>query len=126
MLWGEEDLQLVCHQRRLVRKPNKTPEEIKMLWWMLLPLRDQYGNLYYGDTNPMQYSLLLPEEKQKMDEHARWHHQEDLPQMQILQGPPPSLYPHLLDMWRLEKCKESYPAQCHRQVLTPRIAYSQY
>jgi len=111
MLWGEEDLQLVRHRRRLVRKPNKMLEEIKMLWRMLPPLRDQYGNLYYEDTNPMQYLLLSPEEKQKMDEHAHQHCREDLPWMQILQGPPPSLYPHLLDMWRPEKCKESYPAQ---------------
>jgi len=111
MLWGEEDPQLVRHRHRLARKPNKMPEEIKMLWWMLPSLRDQYGNLYYEDTNPMQYLLLLPEEKQKMDEHARRHHWEDLPQMQILQGPPPSPYPHLLDMWRPEKCKESYLAQ---------------
>src|SRR6267142_1319443 len=50
-----------------------------MLWWMLPPLRDQYGNLYYEDMNPMQYSLLLPEEKQKMDKHACRHRQEDLP-----------------------------------------------
>jgi len=98
MLWGEEDLQLVRHRCKLVRKPNKTLEEIKMLWWMLPPLRDQYGNLYYEDMNPMQYSLLLPEEKQKMDKHAHQHHQEDLPQMQKLQGPPPSLYPHLLNI----------------------------
>jgi len=87
------------------------PEEIKMLWWMLPLLRDQYGNLYYEDMNPMQYSLLSPEEKHKMDEHACRHCQEDLPWMQILQGPPPSPYPHLLDMWRPEKCKESYLAQ---------------
>jgi len=111
MLWGEEDPQLVCHQCRLARKPNKMLEEIKMLWWMLPPLRDQYSNLYYKDMNPIQYSLLLPEEKQKMDEHARRHRQEDLPQMPMLQGPPPSLYLHLLDMWRPEKCKESYPGQ---------------
>jgi len=111
MLWGEEDPQLVRHHHRLAWKPNKTPEEIKMLWWMLLPLRDQFSNLYYKDTNPMQYSLLSPEEKQRMDEHTRQHHWEDLLWMPKLQGPPPSLYPHLLDIWRPEKCKESYPAQ---------------
>jgi len=111
MLWGEEDPQLVRHRHRLARKPNKMLEEIKMLWWMLPPLRDQYSNLYYEDTNPMQYSLLLPEEKQKMDKHAHRHHREALPWMSKLQGPPPSLYPHLLDIWRLEKRKESYLAQ---------------
>jgi len=111
MLWGEEDLQLVHHRHRLARKPNKMLEEIKMLWWMLLPLRDQYGNLYYEDMNPMQYSLLLPEEKQKMDKHACWHRREDLPRMPTLQGPPPLPYLHLLNVWRPEKCKESYPAQ---------------
>jgi len=87
------------------------PEEIKMLWWMLLPLRDQYGNLYYEDTNPMQYSLLSPEEKRRMDEHACQHCWEDLLWMPKLQGPPPSPYLHLLDVWRPTKCKESYPAQ---------------
>jgi len=87
------------------------PEEIKMLWWILPPLRDQYGNLYYEDSNPIQYSLPLPEEKKRMDEHACQHCQEDLPRMPLLQGPPPSLYLHLLDVWRLEKHKESYPAQ---------------
>jgi len=81
MLWGEEDPQLVRHRRRLAWKPNKTPEEIKMLWWMLPPLRDQYGNLYYEDTNPMQYSLPSPEEKRRMDEHARQHRREDLLRM---------------------------------------------
>jgi len=111
MLWGEEDPQLVRHRRRLARKPNKTPEEIKMLWWMLPPLRDQFGNLYYEDTNPMQYSLLSPEEKQRMDKHACQHRREDLLRMPKLQGPPPSLYLHLLDVWRPEKRKESYPAQ---------------
>jgi len=111
MLWGEEDLQLVRHRRRLAQKPNKTPEEIKMLWWMLPPLRDQFSNLYYKDMNPMQYSLLSPEEKQRMDKHARWHRWEDLPWMSKLQGPPPSPYLHLLDMWRPKKCKESYLAQ---------------
>jgi len=111
MLWGEEDPQLVRHRRRLARKPNKTPEEIKMLWWMLPPLRDQFGNLYYEDTNPLQYSLPTPEEKQRMDEHARLHCREDLPRMLKLQGPPPSPYLHLLDVWRPEKRKESYPAQ---------------
>jgi len=78
---------------------------------MLPPLRDQYGNLYYEDTNPIQYSLLLPEEKQKMDKHTHQHCREALPRMQKLQGPPPSLYPHLADMWRPEKRKESYLAQ---------------
>jgi len=111
MLWGEEDPQLVRHRRRLAWKPNKTPEEIKMLWWMLPPLRDQFGNLYYEDTNPMQYSLPLPEEKQRVDEHARRHRWEDLPRMTKLQGPPPSPYLHLLNVWRPEKRKESYPAQ---------------
>jgi len=111
MLWGEEDLQLVRHRHRLAWKPNKTLEEIKMLWWMLPPLRDQFGNLYYEDTNPMQYSLLSPEEKQRMDKHARRHCQEDLLWMPKLQGPPPSPYLHLLDVWRPKKHKESYPAQ---------------
>src|SRR5882672_399497 len=111
MLWGEEDPQLVHHHCRLAWKPNKTPEEIKMLWWMLPPLRDQYSNLYYKDMNPMQYSLILPEEKQKMDEHAHQHRWEDLPRMPTLQGLPPSPYLHLLDVWRPEKRKESYPAQ---------------
>jgi len=111
MLWGEEDPQLVRHRRRLAQKPNKTLEEIKMMWWMLPPLRDQYSNLYYEDTNPMQYLLLLPEEKQRMDKHAHWHRQEDLPRMLKLQGPPPSPYLHLLDVWKPEKHKESYPAQ---------------
>jgi len=111
MLWGEEDPQLVHHRQRLAWKPNKTLEEIKMLWWMLPPLRDQFGNLYYKDTNPMQYSLLSQEEKQRMDEHARRHRQEDLPRMPKLQGPPPSPYLHLLNIWRPKKCKESYPAQ---------------
>jgi len=87
------------------------PEEIKMLWWILPPLRDQYGNLYYEDSNPIQYSLPLPEEKKRMDKHTCQHCQEDLPRMPLLQGPPPSLYLHLLDVWRLEKHKESYPAQ---------------
>jgi len=98
MLWGEEDPQLVRHRRRLARKPNKTPEEIKMLWWMLLLLRDQFGNLYYKDMNPMQYSLLSPEEKQRMDEHSHRHRREDLLRMPKLQGPPPSPYLHLLDV----------------------------
>jgi len=78
---------------------------------MLPPLRDQYSNLYYEDMNPMQYSLISPEEKRKMDEHARRHCWEDLPQMQKLQGPPPSPYLHLLDVWKPEKHKESYLAQ---------------
>jgi len=82
-----------------------------MLWWMLPLLRDQYGNLYYKDTNPIQYLLPLPEEKQKMDEHARQHHWEDLPWMPMLQGLPPSLYLHLLDVWKPQKHKESYLAQ---------------
>jgi len=111
MLWGEEDPQLLRYQCKLARKPNKTLKEIKMLWWMLPPLRDQYGNLYYEDMNPIQYSLLLPEEKQKMDEHACQHHWKALPRMPKLQGPPPSPYPHLADMWRPEKRKESYLAQ---------------
>ena len=87
------------------------PEEIKMLWWMLPLLRDQFGNLYYEDTNPMQYSLPLPEEKKRVDEHACQHRREDLPRMPKLQVPPPSPYLHLLDVWRPEKRKESYPAQ---------------
>jgi len=90
-------------------KPNKTLEEIKTLWAMLPPLRDQYGNLYYEDSNPMQYSLLLPEEKKKMDDHACLHCWEDLPQMLLLQGPPPSPYSHLCEVWKPEKQKVSYP-----------------
>jgi len=91
-------------------KPNKTLEEIKTLWAMLPPLRDQYGNLYYEDSNPMQYLLLSPEEKKKMDDHTCLHRQEDLPQMPVLQGLPPSLYSHLCEVWKPEKWKESYPA----------------
>ena len=111
MLWGEEEPQLVRHRRRLVMKPNKTPEDIKTLWAMLPPLRDQYGNLYYEDSNPMQYSLLSPEEKKKMDEHTCLHHRGVLLRIPELQGPPPSPYQHLADIWKPEKCKESYPAQ---------------
>jgi len=92
-------------------KPNKMPEEIKTLWAMLPLLRDQYSNLYYKDSNPMQYSLLSPEEKKKMDEHACLHCRGVLLQMTKLQGLPPSLYQHLADVWKPEKCKESYPAQ---------------
>jgi len=110
MLVGEEDPQLVRHRHRLVMKPNKMPEEIKTLWAMLPPLRDQYGNLYYEDSNPMQYSVLLPEEKKKMDDHACLHRREDLPRMPLLQGPPPSPYSHLCEVWKPEKRKESYPA----------------
>jgi len=110
MLVGEEDPQLVLHQCRLAMKPNKMPEEIKTLWEMLLPLRDQYGNLYYEDSNPMQYSVLSPEEKKKMDDHACLHCWEDLPRMPLLIGLPPSPYSHLYEVWKPEKRKESYPA----------------
>ena len=94
---------------RLWRKPNKTWEEWQLMWDLAPPLRDAEGRPWREPilhTPPLSQSIT-----KKLDEHAHQHRPGALAPMPRLQGPPPSPYLHLLDQWRPQKRKESYPAQ---------------
>jgi hypothetical protein len=112
--WAEEFPQLVSQQCKLLRKIDKIREEWDKLWDLLLPLQYPNRSLWgWEDTMCFQflgYKSMAELRKARQEEHRRQLRQASLPPNPVLQGPPPSPY-QFLDIWRLEKCKASYPAQ---------------
>jgi hypothetical protein len=84
-LWhDEEDVQVAKFRRRLFRKPNKTPEDWRLLWDLAPPFHTPEGWFWVDPFHLTPH--LMPSQMQRMNEHAYNHRPGALPPDTIVAG----------------------------------------